>query len=483
MNIDPAKVAHAARQGIPLVVRTHTLPPSTEHDLEEILGLFLAEMGRESLKDRLAYCLRELTGNAKKANTKRAYFHDRGLNLDDPDDYDRGMGEFKATTLGNIDHYLEVQKSLGLVIKVTFLIRHQVLHIAVRNNAPILAVELARAHGRLDRSWGFDAVEDAVVDLLDDSEGAGLGIGILVLMLRKMGLDRRSFRLEAVGHETEALLSVPMEQVRMDEVVRMTDDVASLVDSLPPFPENLRNLLALLEDPNVEFRALAAELAKDPAMTADLLKYLNSARVRGYHKIESLEEAIRIVGIEGLKELMYPYGAHTVLAPYVERQRNLWENATVVSQYAARIGHLQGVSWADQNRAQIAGLLYNLGQIVLTFAHPDLSAQVLAFCRAKGLSIEVFDGLTQAINPGELGARIADQWGFPAPLVSVLRYLTAPQDAPEADRAVAAVVHLAAALRWVELGLLTYDQIQTTVAIPPGDWAVFHQGVAHDSLS
>jgi HD-like signal output (HDOD) protein len=477
MNLDPAKVAHAARQGIPLVVRSHTLPPQTENDLEEILGIFLAEMGRETLKDRLAYCLRELTGNAKKANTKRAYFHDRGLNLDDPDDYDRGMGEFKATTLGNIDHYLEVQKSLGLMIRVTFLIRHQVLYIAVRNSSPILAAELARAHGRLDRSWGFDAMEDAVVDLLDDSEGAGLGIGILVLMLRKMGLDRRSFRLEAVGSETEALLSVPMEKVRMDDVLRMTDDVASLVDSLPPFPENLRNLLALLEDPDVKFRSLAAELSKDPAMTADLLKYLNSARARGYHKIESLEEAIRIVGIQGLKELMYPYGAHTVLAAYVDRQRDLWENASLVSQYASVLGRHQGVSWADQNRVQIAGLLYNLGQIVLTFVHPDLSAKVLDFCRTKGISIEVFDGLAQAINPGELGAHIADRWGFPAPLVTVLRYLTSPQDAPDDDRPASAVVHLAAAFRWVDLGLLAYDQIQTTVTVPGGDLEAFHKEI------
>ena len=74
MNIDRNRVVHAARNGIPLVIKTHTLPAQTETDLEEILQVYLEELGQGGLKDHLAYCLRELTVNAKKANTKRVYF-------------------------------------------------------------------------------------------------------------------------------------------------------------------------------------------------------------------------------------------------------------------------------------------------------------------------------------------------------------------------------------------------------------------------
>ena len=77
MNIDRNKVLHAARLGIPLIIKSHTLSPETEVELEEILSVYLEELGQRALKDHLSYCLRELTGNAKKANTKRVYFMER----------------------------------------------------------------------------------------------------------------------------------------------------------------------------------------------------------------------------------------------------------------------------------------------------------------------------------------------------------------------------------------------------------------------
>jgi hypothetical protein len=141
MNIDRNKVVHAARNGIPLVIKTHTLPPQTEADLEEILLIYLEELGQAGLKDHLSYCLKELTVNAKKANTKRVYFMEKNLQLDVPADYEKGMKTFKTDTLDNIHHYLQLQEQKDLYIKVTYLIRNNVLYMSVRNNVPITPKE------------------------------------------------------------------------------------------------------------------------------------------------------------------------------------------------------------------------------------------------------------------------------------------------------------------------------------------------------
>jgi len=482
MTFERAKIVHAARHGIPLVIKSHCLPPRTEQDLEEILGVFLEELGQTALHDRLSYCLRELTGNAKKANTKRVYFRHRGLDLNNPADYEAGMKTFKTDTLDDIGTFLTLQEEQDLSIKVGFLIRDQVLFLTVRNNTPILDAELDRARARAERSWGFESMDDAFTDLLDDAEGAGLGIGILVMMLRKMGLDRRSYRLERLGNETLATLILPMEAVRQTRLNQVADKVVAVLDSLPPFPENLQTLLRLLEDPQVAFGRLAEELGRDPAMTADLIKYINSARNRGYSRIESLQEAIRIVGLRGLQELLYPYGAHRVLDKYLGRQRELWDNAIRVSLLATELCRERNLAWGSLGQAQIAGLLYNLGQIIQTFVNPELSAKIQRFCRDKGFSIQTFDELTQAVNPADLGARVAEKWKFPADLVQILRCQTRPSEAPEELRAVTAAVHLAASLRWVELGLMTYDQIASEPQLEvgwgdPGTLQEFHERV------
>jgi len=463
MNIDRNKVVHAARNGIPLVIKTHTLPSQTEGDLEEILLIYLEELGQAELKDHLAYCLKELTVNAKKANTKRVYFLEKNLRIDSPADYEKGMQSFKNDTLNNIDHYLKLQEQKDLYIKVTYLIRNNVLYMSVRNNVPISPKELTRVYDRVARSRAFESMEEAFSEVLDDSEGAGLGIVIMVLMLRKMGLTEKSFDLNQVGDETSASLTIPMNSVKLERVNMIADEIIQVLETLPPFPENLEKLLRLLGDPDVQFEKLASQLAHDPAMTADLIKYVNSAKYGVRKRIESLQDAVRLVGIRGLKDLVYPYGAHKLLDQYMNKQKDLWQNATKVSYYAAEMAHALKFDREDQSQAQIGGILYNLGQIILSFVHPDLSANIMTFCRAKGFSIELFDELTQAINPSDLGARIAEKWNFPEDLIQIIRYQNQPQAAVPSIQPVACVVHLAGSLLSVEQDLMSYGQINAGV--------------------
>jgi len=463
MNIDQKKVLHAARNGIPLVIVTHTLPPQTEAELESILGMFLNELGQGSLRDHLSYCLRELTGNAKKANTKRVYFEEKGWNLEDPAQYEQGMKSFKTDTLGDIQRYLDLQEKKNLAIKVAFLIRNHVLYLSVRNTAAITSKEMTRVFDRVARSRAFESMAEAFEEVLDDSEGAGLGIVILLLMLRKMGLTEKSFDLTVVGTETSASLTIPMEAVRLDKVALITDELVDTIDSLPPFPDNLTRLVRLLEDPEVDMDRLARQLGRDPGMTADLLKFINSAQMGRRQRIESLNEAVRIVGIDGLKNLAYSFGAHRLLQKYLAKQKPLWDDAMRVSFYAGELMKLAGGNRKTVSRAQLGGILSNLGQIILTFLHPDQSARILNFCRIKSFSVELFNELTQSINPTEVAGRIAEKWNFPDDLVQILRNQNQPASAQPGLQPVIAAVHLAANLVAVEQDLLLSSQINQSV--------------------
>lgn len=463
MSIDPAKVLHAARNGIPLVIKTHALPPETDAQLEEILAIYLAELGQAELQGHLAYCLKELTVNSKKANTKRVYFKEKGLDIDSPMDYEKGMKNFKKDTLDNIDHYLEIQEQQDIYIKVTYLIRNNVLYLSVRNNVPIKPKELTRVFDRVARSRAFESMEEAFGEVLDDSEGAGLGIVIMILMLRKMGLTEKSFDLTQVNNETSASLTIPMNRVKLDRVNMIADEIISVVDSLPPFPENITRMLEMLNDPDIDMSKLATQLGHDPALTADLIKYVNSAKYGMRKKIEDINGAVRIVGIKGLKEMVYPYGAHKMLNKYMVNQKHLWSNATKVSFYAAEMAKEFKFSREDQGQAHISGILYNLGQIILSYHNPEQSSRIMDFCKNKGFSIELFDELTNAINPSELGARIAEKWNFPEDLIEVIRYQNQPSAASPSLQPIACCVHLAGSLLSVEQDLMSLNQINAGV--------------------
>ena len=114
LAIDEKKIKKAIQSGIPLTITTYTLPHEIEVYIEKVIEVFLRLTNQSRLKDYIFYCVQELVVNAKKANTKRVYFAERGLDIDDPDDYELGMENFKEETITQITRYLEMQKEKGL---------------------------------------------------------------------------------------------------------------------------------------------------------------------------------------------------------------------------------------------------------------------------------------------------------------------------------------------------------------------------------
>ncbi len=135
--IDVTKIRKAARSSVPISIKTYTLPHDTEVYMESILGIFLDEFGQVGIKDRIAYCMKELAVNAKKANTKRVYFKDRNLDITNEAHYVEGMKSFRNDTLSNIDYYLKMQQEQGLYIKTVFHAKGNEFNVSIKNNTEI----------------------------------------------------------------------------------------------------------------------------------------------------------------------------------------------------------------------------------------------------------------------------------------------------------------------------------------------------------
>jgi hypothetical protein len=123
------------------------------------------------------------------------------------------METFRNATLGNIDYFLQKQKEKGLYIRVILRILDNAMHIEIRNNVTITRTELIRIHDRLACSCPYNSLDEAFSQALDDSEGAGLGLVILVLMLKKMNLNKDCFGIYSNKNETIARIIVPLDQV------------------------------------------------------------------------------------------------------------------------------------------------------------------------------------------------------------------------------------------------------------------------------
>ena len=117
ISFDIDKIKKSIQANLPLSIMTYTLPHEMEIYMSDVLTAFLKELNQENLIEYLTYCLNELVTNAKKANTKRVYFDEKNLDINNSKDYVEGMKTFKTDTLDNIKHYLKLQKEKGYYIK------------------------------------------------------------------------------------------------------------------------------------------------------------------------------------------------------------------------------------------------------------------------------------------------------------------------------------------------------------------------------
>lgn len=460
--VDVPKIKKAAHNAIPLTITTYTLPHDIEVYMEEVLDVFLGELGQKKLKDYLVYCLRELAVNAKKANTKRVYFESKGLDIDEPGEYEEGMKSFKEDTLENIAWYLGKQKEHGFYVKIIFQARGPNIVIEVRNNVEINKKEYVRIHDKLARSRKYTSLEEALSNVLDASEGAGLGLVILVLMLKKIGLDEECFDIWAENGETVARITVPVAQTHVETVSALTDEIVKSITSLPQFPENIVQIQRLIADPQSQMVDIARYISTDPAMTADLLKLVNSAAYMTQKRVDNIVDAVKLVGLRGIKGLLYSYGTIKILGDdSTEERKKLWDHCYRTAYYSYNLAK----NFKAQNRnllddAYVGGMLHDMGKIVFSSVHPALLDKIRGFCAEKGIEANTFEDMAGGMNHAEIGARIAEKWNFPDTLVAAIRYHHELSEVPPDHKELVYTVYLANAFCEYEGGGISYDQLE-----------------------
>jgi anti-anti-sigma factor len=201
-------VRYAIDKSKTLTVKTFTYLPGERLHIDRILATFLSAVDMAPLGNNLSYCIHELAGNAKRANTKRLYFAEKKLNILDDRDYAAGMQEFKQETVERFDHYLALLRESGLYVKFQFRKTPTGLRICIRNNAILTPAEKTRIEEKLAIAKSFSCLADAYARTEDGAEGAGLGIVMMLFMLRNLGFDQDAFTVRTSRTETLATLTL-----------------------------------------------------------------------------------------------------------------------------------------------------------------------------------------------------------------------------------------------------------------------------------
>ena len=204
-DIESIKVAVQSRK--PVDFFCYTLTPEQKARFQDILSVFLQECDQQYLFNYLSYCLFELLDNASKANAKRVYFKEHNLNINDEKDYKDGMKMFKETLDENNLHYQEELKAGELRVHL-LLSADDVISITVINNTKITDLEYERIKEKIEKTKVYSTMAEALEDI-DQTEGSGLGIITVLIMLKKLGLAADHLKFKTTENETIATIEIP----------------------------------------------------------------------------------------------------------------------------------------------------------------------------------------------------------------------------------------------------------------------------------
>ena len=199
-------VEYAISESKTLTIKTVSYLSRERNYIDKILKQYLKEIEKPFLLNQVAYCLHELAGNANRANAKRVYFQEKGLNIRNRREYEKGLQTFRADTFAQIEKFHAKQKKAGLYIKIDFHLQNDKLRIRVRNNALLTKEEEKRIGQKFETMKEYKTVPDAYNIVEDASEGAGLGLVMIIQLLYNLGFGSDALHIGTDEKETVATL-------------------------------------------------------------------------------------------------------------------------------------------------------------------------------------------------------------------------------------------------------------------------------------
>ena len=463
MNIEKftRQVKRSVRLSIPLGFRINHFDHQSEDNIEKVLELFLKELDQSDLMGPLSYCVKELAVNANKANTKRVYFQEKNLNLQNPDDYQIGMVNFKSETLESLEYWLDLQKKRGLFIRFIFHPERENFRICVINNSEITRSEQMRIYDRIARSRTFSSLDEAFSEVMDDSEGAGLGIVIVILMLKKIGLDENAYEIEGEAGLTTVNLKIPINRIKIEKTYTLINQIVDKIDSLPMFPENITQIQEMLKKTDCDIAQLTGKIITDASLTAEILKTVNSALYARREKIDSIIAGVKMLGFKGIQNILLSYGTEKILQ--VPSHPVLWEHSRRVAFYSFNLARHITRNKDIIDNTYLGGILHDIGKIIFSDIKPSLLESIKKFSQEKSIDSSLLEEIVAGYNHAETGARIAKKWHFPDSLIEIIRCHHEPLACLPEYRVAVYCVYLGNCMNNYENGLITYDLIDRTI--------------------
>lgn len=208
----------------------------------------------------------------------------------------------------------------------------------------------------------------------------------------------------------------------MDEkIIRQVMDAAC---EIPAFPAVITELVSCLHSPNVSESRVSELVQLDPSLSTSVLRVANSALYATDQTVVSVKTAVMLIGFD----LLQTIAMRGAVSGMVQMQKvraskqdpdALWAHSIAASLYARELA--QRLPRMESSEAVTAGLLHDIGKIVMAMCYPDKVAALLdPRTTLLGESLLAKEERLFGVSHTIFGAVLAKNWGLPESLVCAI---------------------------------------------------------------
>lgn len=458
LTFNPPDYQNAIASGQEFYIQFHRVSIDSDAAVIKSIHHYLEKYDILYLKESITTIVRELINNAIKANLKRLYFKLNKLDIENINDYRAGMENFKEETFQTkSSEYFEKLVQSKLVVRIHFTTSNDHVHINVINNIPIIDAELHKVKARISKAYKYNDISEAFDDVLDESEGAGLGLIMAMMLYKNSGFSQDLFKIYKKNELTIATLSIPKKTTKPKSHITIADEIMKEIDDIPAFPENIEEIQRLCSDSEATIKDIALSISRDPGVTSSILKLANSAGYITVKKVDTIEDAVKIIGIKGINTLLLATGVFNIIDSRYSKFETIWKQSHKRAFYAQKIAMQIKLSKIS-DYAYLGALLADIGRIILLSLKPELLNSLREIAGNKGMgNTNPIEEIALGISHSSLGKLIGEKWNFNEAIINTIDYHHRPHMAPQKFKQLIYIVYMADAFMEIENNKTRYE--------------------------
>lgn len=222
-------------------------------------------------------------------------------------------------------------------------------------------------------------------------------------------------------------------------------ELKQFATDLPTLPVVFQELLTRMQDPDAEVSELAEVIARDQALTAKILKLVNSAFYGRAAQITTISRAVIIMGFQAVRSA-------ALAISVFERFKGLrtsgttftldgfWRHSIGVSCLAKQAAIVLHVGAPED--AFVAGLLHDVGKLVMLQHFAEDVEDLTRAADEQRLTWRSCEEMLFPISHDSIGRALFRAWNFPVGVVEAVACHHEPESASR-HAELACLVHLA----------------------------------------